>query len=82
MGLLALAIAPGIAICLFIYYKDKYNKEPIWMLILAFLLGVLSIIPAGIAETIYTRNVPGAETGSTLGIKNRHYIGKSANHTQ
>ena len=46
MGLLALAIAPGIAICLFIYYKDKYNKEPIWMLLLAFVLGVLSIIPA------------------------------------
>lgn len=28
MGLLALAIAPGIAIRLFIYFKVKYNKEP------------------------------------------------------
>jgi RsiW-degrading membrane proteinase PrsW (M82 family) len=50
MGLLALAIAPGIAICLFIYRKDKYNKEPIGMLVLAFVLGILSIIPAGIVE--------------------------------
>jgi RsiW-degrading membrane proteinase PrsW (M82 family) len=46
MGLFALAIAPGIAICIFIYRKDRYNKEPLGMLILAFILGVLSIIPA------------------------------------
>ena len=46
MGLLALALAPGIAICLFINRKDKYNREPIGMLILAFFLGVLSIFPA------------------------------------
>jgi RsiW-degrading membrane proteinase PrsW (M82 family) len=50
MGLLALAIAPGIAICIFIYYKDKYNKEPVWMLLLAFVLGILSIIPAVIIQ--------------------------------
>jgi protease PrsW len=46
MGLLALAIAPGIAICLFIYFKDKYNKEPRKYLMLSFLLGILSTIPA------------------------------------
>ncbi len=46
MGLLALALAPGIAICLFIYFKDKYNKEPIWMLFFAFVLGIGSILPA------------------------------------
>jgi len=46
MGLLALALAPGIVICLFIYLKDKYDREPIGMLILAFVLGALSIIPA------------------------------------
>ena len=50
MGLLALAIAPGLAICLFIYYKDKYNKEPVWMLLFAFFLGVLSILPAVIIQ--------------------------------
>ena len=50
MGLLALAIAPGIVICLFIYLKDKYNKEPIGMLVLAFVLGMLSIIPAIVVQ--------------------------------
>ncbi len=52
MTLLVLAIAPGIAICLFIYFKDKYNKEPLVWLILSFILGMLSIVPAVIAEIL------------------------------
>ena len=43
--LLALAIAPGIAICFYIYFKDKYEKEPIRLLVISFILGVLSVIP-------------------------------------
>lgn len=54
MGLLALAIAPGIAICIYIYLKDKYNKEPISMLIWSFVLGMLSIIPAIIIQLSFT----------------------------
>jgi len=50
MGLLALAIAPGIAICLFIYFKDKHNREPIGLLVWAFILGMLSVLPAAIFE--------------------------------
>jgi RsiW-degrading membrane proteinase PrsW (M82 family) len=46
MGLLTLAIAPGIAICIYIYFKDKYNKEPLGLLIMSFILGMLSILPA------------------------------------
>lgn len=51
MTLLALAIAPGLAICVFIFLKDIYNKEPKWLLIASFVLGVLSIIPPFIIET-------------------------------
>ncbi|MFT3912403.1 MAG: PrsW family glutamic-type intramembrane protease [Ferruginibacter sp.] len=54
MSLLALAIAPGIAICLFIYFKDRYNKEPILWLILCFILGMLSTIPAIVSEALLT----------------------------
>ena len=43
--LLALAIAPGIAICFYIYFKDKYEKEPIRLLVISFILGVLSVVP-------------------------------------
>lgn len=57
MGLLALAIAPGIAICLFIYFKDKYNKEPLGLLLWLFILGMFSVIPALIAETVLTKPV-------------------------
>lgn len=55
MGLLALAIAPGIAICLFIYFKDKYNKEPLGLLLWLFILGMFSIIPALIIEVVFTK---------------------------
>ncbi len=57
MGLLALAIAPGIAICLFIYLKDKYNKEPVGLLIGSFFMGVLAIIPAVVIQLALTRPV-------------------------
>jgi protease PrsW len=57
MGLLALAIAPGIAICLFIYFKDKYNKEPLGLMLLSFFMGILSIIPAIIIQLALTKPV-------------------------
>lgn len=59
MGLLALAIAPGLAICLFIYVKDKYNREPLGLLILSFFVGVLAILPAVIVQLTLTKPVEG-----------------------
>lgn len=53
MGLLALAVAPGLAICIFIYVKDKYNKEPLGLLIGSFIFGMLSTIPAVIIQIAY-----------------------------
>ena len=53
MGLLVLAVAPGIAICIYIYFKDKYNKEPLGLLIMSFILGMLSIIPAIIIQLAF-----------------------------
>lgn len=44
--LTAVAIAPGIAIMLYIYFKDRYNREPVLNLLISFLLGVLSSLPA------------------------------------
>ncbi|MCO4818171.1 MAG: PrsW family intramembrane metalloprotease [Bacteroidetes bacterium] len=55
MKLLALAIAPGLAIMIYIFWKDKYDREPKKLLIWAFILGVLSIIPAVILESMVTR---------------------------
>jgi RsiW-degrading membrane proteinase PrsW (M82 family) len=41
--ILALAILPVIVLAWYIYRKDKYEKEPLSMLVKAFLLGILAI---------------------------------------
>jgi len=53
MLLLALALAPAIAIIFYIYSKDKYEREPFKNLALSFLLGVLSTIPAVIIQLVF-----------------------------
>ncbi len=50
--LLALAFAPSIYLAIVIYGKDKYDREPKMILLKAFLLGGLSIIPAGSIELL------------------------------
>lgn len=42
--LLAIATAPGVAIGLYIYLKDKHEREPIGLLLRAFLFGMLSTL--------------------------------------
>jgi len=44
LSLLSLALAPGAAIILYIYLKDKHEREPISLLIISFLYGGLSTI--------------------------------------
>lgn len=46
MLLLALALAPGIAIIFFILARDRYDREPFGLLLKSFFLGVLSCLPA------------------------------------
>lgn len=53
MDLLALAIAPGIAICLFIYIKDKHNKEPFGVMLMSFIFGMVSLVPVFFIEVYF-----------------------------
>src|ERR1700761_1863805 len=53
MLLLAVAIAPGIAICLFIYSLNQYGRSSIRYLITSFILGMLSTVPALFAQLIF-----------------------------
>ena len=46
MDYIAIAVAPGIAICVYFFYRDIYNKEPKLNLVLSFLLGAIAILPA------------------------------------
>ncbi|WP_143310381.1 PrsW family intramembrane metalloprotease [Chitinophaga vietnamensis] len=44
MKLLALAVAPGFAISLLFYKLDKYDREPVGLLLRCFLLGMVCVI--------------------------------------
>jgi RsiW-degrading membrane proteinase PrsW (M82 family) len=51
-NLLGLTIGPSLAIMIFIYWKDRLDPEPRKLLIRAFLLGCVSVIPAIIINQI------------------------------
>jgi RsiW-degrading membrane proteinase PrsW (M82 family)/ribosomal protein S18 acetylase RimI-like enzyme len=55
MDLIALAIAPGIAICLFIFHRDAYNREPKVNLFFSFFLGAAIVLPVAYTEQYFTR---------------------------
>lgn len=57
MVLLALALAPAVVIIIFIIGKDKYNKEPFVNLLISFLLGVVSTIPAVLFQTLFAKTL-------------------------
>jgi protease PrsW len=68
MMLLALAVAPGFAICLFIYLMDRYDPEPTGLLIKSFLLGmgcvILPLLVQGLAVTLGLRENNGTLLGT------------------
>ncbi len=41
--LVTLSISPGIFIMVLIYYLDEYDKEPLWLLALAFIFGAMNL---------------------------------------
>lgn len=58
MSLLLLAIAPAMMIILYIYFKDKFEKEPVRFLFKNFLMGaivsvVITLILSAVANYIY-----------------------------
>lgn len=57
MNYIALALAPGIAICLYFFYTDMYNREPRINLIMSFIYGALAILPAVWFENSFTNSV-------------------------
>lgn len=63
LSLLALAVAPGLAIAIFIYWKDKFDKEPLRLLIWCFVLGAFTIPPAIYIEELLMDNVANNYTG-------------------
>ena len=56
--LLAMAVAPGLAIAIFVYWKDKFESEPRNILIFSFFLGMVAILPAIYLEELGLSWVP------------------------
>jgi RsiW-degrading membrane proteinase PrsW (M82 family) len=52
MFLLALAVAPGIAVCLFIYSLNKYGRGSMRYLVLSFVLGMAATLPAMLLQML------------------------------
>lgn len=52
--LLALAVFPALVLAIFIYRKDKFQKEPMRMLAKAFFFGCISALPAVFLESFFT----------------------------
>ncbi|RKD22377.1 Membrane proteinase PrsW, cleaves anti-sigma factor RsiW, M82 family [Caminicella sporogenes DSM 14501] len=48
--LFIIAVTPGIALALSVYFTDRYDKEPLSLLLKVFILGALSVIPVAIVE--------------------------------
>ena len=62
MNLFILALAPVFVIGGYVYFRDKYEKEPIRLLLLALLAGALTVIPVLLVESfldMFTKFFPG-----------------------
>ncbi|MDX9883222.1 MAG: PrsW family glutamic-type intramembrane protease [Prolixibacteraceae bacterium] len=51
MNLLILALAPVAAFLLFMYFRDRYEKEPVKLLVAAFAVGGASVLPIILVES-------------------------------
>ncbi len=54
MNLLILAFAPVLIILLYVYYRDKYDKEPLSLLLKGLFAGVLIVLPISTTEEVAT----------------------------
>ncbi|NLA25093.1 MAG: hypothetical protein GX879_09020 [Bacteroidales bacterium] len=52
-NLILIASAPVIMILMYIYYRDKHEKEPLHMLFLSILMGAIAVIPVIIIQVFY-----------------------------
>ncbi|MNO57142.1 Protease PrsW [compost metagenome] len=50
LSVISSAVAPGLALLTFFYLKDKYDQEPLHMVLKVFLLGLLIVFPIMIIQ--------------------------------
>ena len=60
MAVLLASLAPVFIILFYIYFRDKYEKEPLGLLLKALLLGIVIVIPVIIVERLLMNLMPPA----------------------
>lgn len=55
MNYLLIAIAPVLALLSFVYFRDKYEKEPIGMILKGLIFGAIIIIPVAFIESLLVK---------------------------
>ena len=76
--LAAVTLGPSLALCIYIYRKDRVEKEPIGLLLLLFVLGALICYPAGflnstrmaLLESVYSGGMTYAQYARYLFLEN------------
>lgn len=63
-NLMALAIIPGIALIVYVYKKDKVEKEPVNLIVRIIFFGIISCIVAGFLESLEQSVLPQYEKGT------------------
>ncbi|MBN1598398.1 MAG: PrsW family intramembrane metalloprotease [Bacteroidales bacterium] len=58
MNLILVALAPVVIIALYVYFRDKYEKEPIRLLIKALIAGCIITVPVIFVERYFTSVKP------------------------
>lgn len=74
MVLFALSIAPGIAISLYFFFRDEYNREPRMHLLISFFLGMLSGLIALMMETAGLAVLEGTLAPGILSVAIKAFI--------
>lgn len=63
-NLTALAIIPGLLLIIYVYKKDKVEKEPIGLIIKIIIFGIISCIAAGFLEQLESQFLPKYQEGT------------------
>lgn len=66
MLFLVLVIGPSVAIMVYIYSKDKYDREPKVLLVKLFFFGVLTTLPAALVEGLAITDIKAIQESGNL----------------
>ena len=75
LTIFGLTIAPGLAIAFYVYAQDKYEKEPLNLLIKTFFAGFFVVIPAALIEVWLQNIYPSGETILSVAVNNFLFVG-------